>query len=184
MHNIRPKTATSSSHMASTKFKKHTFLLLELLIAMSLLCICILPLVQLPFNALSTEIKSYQRLQLKRLADITFADVQAQLFQNAISWEELSSTRSEKTQLKQDILTVKLEGIGKREFERTCSIWTSRRKAGKNLEQYRLLTLEIKLKALHDSHFFQVKQKTSNTTVFRYQIFVSQGPASLEKKLA
>jgi hypothetical protein len=154
--------------------KKQSFLLLELLIALSLFCLCVLPLAQLPFNALRAEIKSCQRMQLQRLADLTFADIEAQLFQHAISWKELSVTKKEKTELLKDKLTVHLKGIGDREFARSCSIWTSRHKEGKNREQYRLVTIELQLKALTDSHFFFKKKKNSDTTTFRHQVFVLQ----------
>ena len=83
-------------------------------------------------------------MQLQQLADLSFIDVEAQLFQNAIPWKDLTCTRDEKTQLFQDIQTIHLKGIGKREFERSCSIWTSRRKEGKNQEQYRLVTIELR----------------------------------------
>lgn len=162
--------------------KKQNFLLLELLIALSLFCLCVLPLAQMPFNALSTEIKSCQRMQLQRLADVSFAEIEAQLFQNTIPWKELTCTRDDKARLIEDILTVDLKGVGKREFERTCSIWTSRRKEGKNKEQYRLVTIQLEFKSLHDSHFFLKKKERSDKVTFRRQVFVTQIPSSQTAK--
>ena len=134
--------------------KKQSFLLLELLIAISLLSLCVLPLVQLPFNALNAEIKNYQRMQLKRLADLGFAQIEAQLFQNAIAWEDLSTTRDKKTLLAKEIQTVHLKRIGDKKFEKNSLIWTSRRKERKNQGNYRLVTIEQTFKSLSDRHFF------------------------------
>ncbi|MBS0652291.1 MAG: hypothetical protein JSR39_02050 [Verrucomicrobia bacterium] len=158
--------------------KKQTFLLLELLIALSLFTLCVLPLIQIPFNALSSEIKSCQRMQLQRLADLTFAEIEAQLFQNQISWDDLSCKRREKTQVVKDVQAVQLKGIGKRDFERTCSIWTSRLKQGKNQDQHRLLTIELEYRSLNDPHFFLTKKSSTDKTVFRHQVYVSKIPAS------
>ena len=158
--------------------KKQSFLLLELLIALSLFTLCILPLVELPFKALSEEIKSCQRMQLQRLADLAFADIEAQLFQNQISWDELSCKRNEKTQLIKDIQAVQLKGIGKRDFARTCNIWTSRTKEGKNQEQHRLITIELEYKSINDPHFFPTIKSSTNKAVFRHQVYVLRIPSS------
>ncbi len=158
--------------------KKQTFLLLELLIALSLFSLCVIPLVELPFTALSSEIKNCQRMQLQRLADLTFVEIEAQLFQNQISWDNLSCKRHEKTELVKDIQPVQLKGIGKRNFERTYSIWTSRRKEGKNQEQHRLLTIELAYKSLNDPHFFLTKKSSTDKIVFHHQVYVSKIPST------
>lgn len=117
-------------------------------------------------------------MHLQRLADLSFAAVEAQLFQNVVPWKSLTCTHREKTQLIKDVQAVDFKGIGKREFERTCSIWTSRRKEGKNQEQYRLVTIELQFRSLSDSRFFFKKKNFSDTITFRRQVFVTQVPAS------
>lgn len=156
---------------------KQAFVLLELLIALSLFCLCIVPLAQLPFSALQSEIKSCQRMKLQRLADLTFAEVQAELFQRSIPWEKIDCPRERKTQLLNDTLTVSLKGLGSKQFARRCSLWTSRRKTGKNGEQYRLVTLELHLTAVHDSRFFFRRRNASASEAFRRQFFVAQIPS-------
>ena len=158
--------------------RKQAIVLLELLIAFSLFCLCVIPLAGTPLKALAGGIKSCQRMHLQRLADLCFADVEAQLFQNAIPWKELTATHKNKTELFHDIQTIELKGMGKRQFERTCTIWTSRRKEGKNQEQYRLLTVELCFKSLNDRKFFFAKKEFSDKTVFRHLLFVAQCPAT------
>ncbi len=154
--------------------KKQAFLLLELLIALSLFSLCVLPVAELPFASLNTEIKNCQRMQLRRLADLTFIEIEAQLFQNQIPWDDLCCKQKEKTELVKDIQAVQLKGIGKRNFGRTCSIWTSRWKEGENLEQHRLLTIELEYKSLNDRNFFLTKKSSTDRAVFRHQVYVSQ----------
>jgi len=154
--------------------KKHAFLLIELLIALSLFILCIVPLIEMPFSAINSEIKNYQRLQLHRIADLTFVDIESQLFQNIPSWDEIKVKKNRKTQLSKNIVTIDLQGFGQKKIQQTCSIWTSRCKQGKQAEQYRLLTVEIQFKALNDSHFFLKKKLSSDTMTLRRQIFVIQ----------
>lgn len=154
--------------------KKHSFVLIELLIALSLFILCIIPLIEIPFNAINSEIKSYQQLELQRIADLTFADIESQLFQNTLSWDEIKVKKNKKTQIQKNIVTINLQGFGQKKIQQTCSIWTSRCKKGKKSEKYRLLTLEIQFKALNDSHFFLKKKLFSDTMTLRRQIFVVQ----------
>jgi hypothetical protein len=158
--------------------KKYSFLLLELLIALSLFSLCILPLIQLPFNALSSEIKSCQRIHLQRLADLTFAEIEGQLFQNQIPWEDLDCKRDEKTQLLKDVQVVHLKGIGDRAFERKCSIWTSRKKEGADQERHHLITLELSFKSTQDRFFFFKKKNFSDQVTFRHQAYVTRLPSA------
>lgn len=60
--------------------KKHSFLLLELLIALFLLSTMILPFSYLPIKALQKEYLSLQDLQLRRLADLQFAAIKKKLY--------------------------------------------------------------------------------------------------------
>ena len=167
--------------MVIKQLRKKAFVLLELLIAMSLLSLCALPLLQMPFQGITSEIKSCQRIHLKGLSDLTFADIESQLHQNAIPWDELDVGRNEKTELFNDLQTLSLEGVGERKFKRKCHIWSSRRKAGKNREQFRLVTIELEYKALKEPHFFIRKKSSSDTLCFRHQLFVAQIPPSEQK---
>ena len=119
------------------KRKKRSFLLLELLIAIALFVIGIVPLVRMPMTALATEIKTYQRMQLHRYSDQAFIDIKSQLLTNEITWDQIDVPKEKKTLLSKEMITLDLKGIGKRTFERQCYIWSASSKVGKAQEQYR-----------------------------------------------
>ncbi len=150
--------------------KKQLFVLLELLIALSLFALCILPLVQLPLNALKVEIKSYQQLQLQRASELICLETEVQLFQQKISWKALACNSQEKYLLRDEILTIDLPGWGDKKFQNRCFLWTARKKKGKNGEEHRLLTLETRLRSLDDASFFHTKKNRSAELIYRYQI--------------
>lgn len=60
--------------------KKHSFLLLELLVALFLLSTMILPFAYLPIKALQKEYLSLQDLQVRRLADLQFSSIKKDLY--------------------------------------------------------------------------------------------------------
>ncbi|MBJ7449212.1 MAG: type II secretion system protein [Parachlamydiales bacterium] len=79
------------------KGKKRYFVLLELLIALSIVTLCLVPLIA-PQVKMTTQIMSWiEKKQLDRLADIAYAEVLEQLYENGdekksdrILWEQLS----------------------------------------------------------------------------------------------
>lgn len=73
-------TGRLESIMKSSLIKKHSFLLLELLIALFLLSTMILPFACLPIKALQKEYLSLQDLQLRRLADLQFASIKKDVY--------------------------------------------------------------------------------------------------------
>src|ERR1043165_9034517 len=76
---------------------KHSFLMLELLIALFLVGVCALPLAQHPMKALQEETRSAYRMQLHRLADIAFAEFKEKIYQQEIPWKEICSPREAKS---------------------------------------------------------------------------------------
>ncbi|MBI3508250.1 MAG: hypothetical protein HY069_01255 [Chlamydiia bacterium] len=76
--------------------QKRSFLLLEILIALSLIGICIVPLVSRPLELLQAENKILWEMEGERLADWTYSEIQIQLFKNAIPWEKLPTKEKKK----------------------------------------------------------------------------------------
>lgn len=165
----KPLRATHKQHKRS-----YCFLLLELLIALALFSLCILPLASMPIHALTQEIMACQRMQLQRLADLAFADVKAMLYQNAIAWEELDSSKSNKALVLKDSVVLKGKEIGTRTINRDCFVWSSSRKKGKDQEEYRLVTVEIRLTTPQQGKFFLFKNQRRNSLSFYYRVFIVQ----------
>ena len=68
-----------------------TFLLLELLIAFSLISLFAFPLIFSPFYRLHEEMKSLERIECERLCELLLAQVQKLLYQNAVPLKKISS---------------------------------------------------------------------------------------------
>ncbi len=131
---------------------------------------CMAPLIHIPSAAISSELKIYQRLQLHRLADLSFADTKALLYQEKIPWESICTPKKDKTLLFKDTVSLNLKKTGDRTFERTCYIWSSPEKCGKDNEKYYLVHVEIHFSAPSHPHFFPKKKMSS----FPYQVFVKK----------
>ena len=68
---------------------KRPFLLLELLIAFSLVAIFSFPLIFNPLNKLNQELKKLEEIERERLSELLLAEVKDQLYLNAIPWEKI-----------------------------------------------------------------------------------------------
>lgn len=76
------------------KLKKHPFILLELLIAISLVTTVILPFIDQPFFYLKEEVNSLVKMELERAAEAALVDIKGDLYQNKIDWETLTKRGS------------------------------------------------------------------------------------------
>lgn len=81
------------------KAKKHSFLLLELLIALFLVSTMILPFAYLPMKALQKEYLSFQDLQLRRLADLRFSAIKKDLYSQDKKFLEALSAKGPKERI-------------------------------------------------------------------------------------
>ncbi|MBI3237119.1 MAG: hypothetical protein HYZ48_05430 [Chlamydiales bacterium] len=154
--------------------KKHPFLLLELLIALSLFSMCLFPLIKIPFESLSHEVKSCQRMALQRMADLCFAEIEMDLFQQKIPWEDLDCSYKERTELEKKTISLPLKGLGAKKFEKTVSIFSSRRHTEEDGIENRLVCIRLEFRSLNDPHFFFKKKKSSAAILFKHRVFVSR----------
>jgi hypothetical protein len=69
--------------------KKKPFLLIEVLIALSLVTLCIGPLVRQPLKMYQIEVGKLESLEKERIADWAFTEVKERLLKNEIPWEKL-----------------------------------------------------------------------------------------------
>lgn len=73
------------------KHKKRTFLILEVLIAFSIIALCLFPLLTPNLMIIKAEKNFQEELEADRLADLLFAEWVEKLYDNTISWERLTS---------------------------------------------------------------------------------------------
>jgi len=71
------------------KIGAHSYLLLELLVALTLVTLCILPFIRIPSRVVNEELLSIQRLQLQHMSDRTAALIKERIYKHEISWEQI-----------------------------------------------------------------------------------------------
>ncbi|MGC2594776.1 MAG: hypothetical protein WA347_00670 [Rhabdochlamydiaceae bacterium] len=148
------------------------------MIALFLVGMCALPLAQLPMKALTEVTKSSHRMQMHRLADFAFSQIKEKLYQQEISWKEITNPRGKKAIVLDDgkIVEVGFKPLGKRKFIRKCTLHSVGKK-GKSGEESRLVTFEVKFTPQDKKYPLFGKDKAGKAKagpVFIYKIFVTK----------
>lgn len=140
------------------KNKRH-FLLIEILIAFSLITMLSVPLIRNPIYYFRSQIHSLQKIELQKIADFTFLDIKLDLYKNNIPLSNLASLEKEaiSTPLKPSLLSLPGPFKGK-EVTRSLQIWASTKISKKN-EEYKLISIKITLKPLNQKKSYNFKYK-------------------------
>lgn len=72
--------------------KKHSFILLEVLIAMTLIATCGFAFMENSLSTLNSAIDPLVKMELQRLSDLKYAEIRTKLYQGKITWKELVDT--------------------------------------------------------------------------------------------
>src|SRR5690242_7549712 len=80
----------------SKKAVLHAYLLLEVLIALSLITLCILPFSIIPTRMLRKEARSLQRIALQHIGEQTYALIKERLHRREIPWKQLAQPKGKK----------------------------------------------------------------------------------------
>lgn len=144
--------------------KRKAYLLLELLIAFSILSLCIVPLVRNPMHTAKQEIYSFERMEVERLAELAFAELLEKLYSKEIPLKAFEGDDS--TPFFQDKVKLNLPGILKRTFKRQVFIWTKTEKQGTEQNCYKLVNAKVTFQPLKKPKKFS----SSFTTRFFIEI--------------
>lgn len=125
--------------------KKKPFLLLEVLIALSLVLICAIPLVKQPLKLFRDEMVHLQKMELERLADWTFTEIKEILLKNEIPWKKIPLKYGESGPFDLPSTTIAIPGCSPKEIERTFTLVGRGEILGKQGEVYRQLGVMIYL---------------------------------------
>lgn len=126
--------------IAYMKLKKHPFILLELLIAMTLLSFTTLPFIHIPFNYLQNELKSLKKIELERIAELSIIETKALLYQNSIAWESLTKPHKPSLPDREEEVTLHLPGIDEK-FKKRIYFWQQRQKKMQGEEELFLINV-------------------------------------------
>ncbi len=125
--------------------KKKTFLLLEILIAILLVSICLVPLIQSPIQSYRAERRLLEEMEGERLADWTFSEIKEKLLKNEIPWEKIPRPGAKTASFFLPASAIEIPGSQPKKIERSFTLECGKRgeKEGLNGETIRILRVGI-----------------------------------------
>jgi hypothetical protein len=152
--------------------KYRAFLLLEMIMALSLLTMCIMPFVWIPSGVVSEEMLFIQRLEMHHFSDRTCALIKERIYTKEISWEQLCHPREKRLLLIEDAVSLPIKELAKHRYARKCYLY-SVGKTGPNSEECRLVTVEVVFRRIPNKLKFFSNRK-SQSMKFAYQFLIKQ----------
>lgn len=123
--------------------KKRSFVLLEILIACTLLTLCIAPLMRKPVELYRTQMQALQAIEKQRLADLAYADVKVLLLNNQIRWEHLPTKSDVEREYPLPPAIVQIPYCDPAPLERKFTLKCKGEKVGMKGETVRIYIVEI-----------------------------------------
>jgi len=125
--------------------KKSPFLLLEILIALLLVSLCLVPLIQAPIRSYRGEFRLLEEMERDRLADWTFSEIKEKLLKNELPWENFPTPTLTTGPFSLPDVTLQIPGLPSKTVQRKFSFKCGKKgeKVGPQGEIYRLVTLSI-----------------------------------------
>ncbi len=123
--------------------RKRSFILLEILIACSLLALCAAPLMSRPVFLYRSQMKALQNLELERLADLSFAEVKEMLLKNQIPWKKLPTEKKPKAEYPLPAIDLQIPHCEPSPMERKAIFTLQKEKLGIKGDLFLLLDVEI-----------------------------------------
>lgn len=125
--------------------KKQPFLLLEILIAILLASLCVIPLIQSPIQSYRAEMRLLEEMEGERLAEWSFSEVKDKLLKNEIPWEKLPSLTEKTAPIGLPPITLQIPGSKPKKIERSFVLRCGKKgeKEGLKGEVYRLMHVDI-----------------------------------------
>ncbi len=125
--------------------KKRSFVLLEILIALSLVILCIVPLVKQPLQLYKNQMHHLEKMELERLANWTFVEIKEALYQNAIAWDDLPAKNITTEPFPLPAATIELPGCKPKTVKRSFFLKGRGEGPGSGNSQIRQLGVYITL---------------------------------------
>lgn len=162
--------------------RKRAYLLLEVMIAFTILLFCLAPLLESPLRLLRLQISSAEKSEIARIEPLHFALAKAALYKNDVPWEMLSK-KKEKTPISYTELDkeVSVYGIPSRDraekqesriFQTKVYFWNARE--AKNKEGDELLLVNVRL-------IFKPLKGKQTAYRFDHQVFVKRAGKNAQK---
>lgn len=127
---------------------KKTFLLLEVLIAIFIVSMCLVPLIQNPIQSFRAELRLLEEMEGERLADWTFSEIKEKLLKNEIPWEKLPAQGIKTSPFTLPCASIFISNGKSKKIERSFTLECGKRgeKEGFGGETYRIIKANVSFK--------------------------------------
>ncbi|MBI5272373.1 MAG: hypothetical protein HY861_00120 [Chlamydiia bacterium] len=141
--------------------KKQPFVLFEILIALTLVILCAVPLALKPIQLYRSEMRFFEELEGERLADLTFSEIKESLLRNEIPWKDLPTMNETTESFPLPSSAIYIPGKEPKSIERSFTLFCKGEKRGIENQVYRLLHVKIALRP----QLLRKKEKTYRLAV-------------------
>lgn len=138
--------------------KKRSFLLLEVLIAISLLAIFAPWLMRLPIHHYQEQIKHFEELEKQRISDWTYSEIKEMLLKHTIAWERLPALEKPAKEFSLPNTPLHLRGLGNKNLKRSFTLKCKKEKEGTQGEIFRLYELKIFIDASEKKYLLVIQR--------------------------
>lgn len=149
--------------------KKRSFLLLEILIAVSLIVVCSVPLIRNPLCFYKKEMKNLEELSLVKLKKDALNNIKELLFKNEIPWADFAIRKKSQVPIRTFHKDLIIKGFKKKEVTVYYRIWTIEEKNCKDDTVCRKVGVQISI----DRPFYK-KEKGSKEKYDIYTLFAQK----------
>jgi len=144
-----PTAKAKGFHLVKS-MKKRSFILIEVIIAISLLTIAAIPLIKVPYNMLNSQITLCEKAELERIAELGFYEISKQIFNEKPAFFKLLGTKQAQAEERTLVFSeennhLTLDGFASRPLRATYKIWTLRPKSPNDQLTHYLLKIELNL---------------------------------------
>lgn len=147
--------------------QKRPFILLEVLVALTLVALCAIPLIIKPIRIYRSEMRLLEEGEGERLADWTFSEIKEQLLQNTIPWEKLPSFHQTTEPFLLKSASIFIPGRVPKEIRRSFTLYGKGEKTGEGGEVYRMLHVKI----VFDP---QLSQRKKRENLYTYRTIIQR----------
>jgi hypothetical protein len=150
--------------------KKRTYLLLELLIAFTILSFSMLLFIQSPLLFLQDEVKTLEKIELQRIADAKFAEIKGRLHLLELKTPKQKGKIATHSL---DPIILNFEGVAEHQFKTSYELCLMRSKKGKNGERFQKVGVRM--------IFTPIKAaKNAQEASFDYETFLTVKPKEVK----
>jgi hypothetical protein len=123
--------------------RKRPFLLLEVLFAMTLLTLCIVPLMRQPMLLNRAELKQFKKIEWDRIAAWTFTEIREKLIKNEIAWSQIPSLKETSHSFPLPDVPYQLPSLATLSASRSFTLRTLKEKQDERGRTLRLVAVKI-----------------------------------------